>query len=473
MIRRKSVLDPADFAPLVEVPLSTGVGLLTLPTLHRQFARAAQKVHAAAPALACLEFLEVESSLECSGNGLVLAFWLRPKKQRALWAEGLPTGSELDALIRRDLKTLSMSIHEAQLRFDRLADKLRIQKASAAEERDAARTCGSLLENLTRNEERLVAILRRHGGSHLDIWIPGEGDVRFAFPLYAGGEVRRPNPQRLRARAKDFNRGVVTIFHISVQEQGEWLPLAGIEGGEIALTWNPVEVVDELAPITDAVRDGSYVEFTATLFEDAATRIPRRAELTGSSGLRPVHGREAVSLRVGHRSGMSRHGSRPGSGRVRQGASSRYFRITTASAGRSRCLEASLLGRPFLLGFLLRLRIELFEQILPDVSDVETESEVGRVQFDDRVRSQESGVLIADERPLLCLDFVLGRNEAEDVVESMLAHRHDHRSQFLIAIEDVQDVVQALDLVTRSVRPQHGSVAELVGPGVRHARLLR
>jgi hypothetical protein len=124
----------------------------------------------------------------------------------------------LDALIRRDLKTLSTSIREAQSQFDQIANKLRKQKASAAEDQDTARICESLLVYLTRDEERIAAILRRHGGSRLDILVPGEGDVRFAFPLFAGGEVRRPKPERLLARARNFNRGVVRIFHICVQE---------------------------------------------------------------------------------------------------------------------------------------------------------------------------------------------------------------------------------------------------------------
>ena len=218
MTRRKSSLDPADFAPLVEVPLGADVGPLTLPTLQRQFEMAAQKVNAAAPALACLECLEVQSSLAWNGKAHVVAFWLRTKKQAALWVGGPRTPSELDALIRRDLKTLSTSISEAQLRLDELAEKLRKQKASAAEERDVARICGSLLDCLTRDEERLAAMLRRRGGSRLDFLVPGQGDVRFVFPLFTGEEVRRPKPERLLARARNFNRGVVRIFHICVQE---------------------------------------------------------------------------------------------------------------------------------------------------------------------------------------------------------------------------------------------------------------
>jgi hypothetical protein len=320
MKRRKSSLDPADFAPLVEVPLPADVGPMTLPTLQRQFEMAAQKVNAAAPALACLECLEVESTLEWNGKVHVLAFWLRTKKQAALWAGGPQTPSELDALIRRDLKTLTTSIREAQLHLDQLADKLRKQKASAAEERDAAKLCGSLLDYLTRDEERLAAILRRHGGSRLDILVPGQGDVRFVFPLFAGGEVRRPKPERLLARARNFNCGFVQIFHICVHEEGEWRSLAGIDKGDIELTWNADEFVDELALIMEAARTGGFAEFTAILFEDALTGVPRRAELTGCSGVEHLNRREAVPARAGLRSGMSRRGGRPGADRVRHGA---------------------------------------------------------------------------------------------------------------------------------------------------------
>jgi hypothetical protein len=320
MSRRKSARDPAEFAPLVEVPLGADLGLLTRPTLNRQFAMAEHRVHAAAPALACLECLEAESSLEWSSNGPVIAFWLRTKKQQALWAGGSSTGCDLDALIRRDLKTLSKSIHEAQLRLDEIAEKLRKRGVPAAEERDAARTCESLLKNLTRDEERYRAILRRHGGSHLDFWVAGEGDVRFVFPLYAGEAVSRPSPQRLRARAKDFNRGLVRIFHISVQERGEWKPLRVVAKGDIALTWNEGEVNDEIAPIIDAVRNGGFAEFTATLFEDVTTGVARRAELTSLSGVTHVHKREAAPAWTGVQPGTVRHGGRPISDRVQQGA---------------------------------------------------------------------------------------------------------------------------------------------------------
>jgi hypothetical protein len=278
MSRRKRTLDPADFPPLVEVALDPGAGLMTREVLSRQCALADQRVHAAAPALACLDCLEIESALCWSGKALVLAYRLRMKKQVALWAGLVRTQTELDTLIRQDLQILSRSIVEAQNRLDRLADKLRQQRASAAEEREAARICVSMRETLTSEEEQIVAVLRRHAGRHLDLSVPVEGDMRFVFPPYEGGAVRRPSLVRLRARAETFNCESVHIFHISLQRHDEWQPLPTAEGAPIELVLNAAQDFEDVAPIIKAVWNKSFVEFTAILFVDALTGAPRRAE---------------------------------------------------------------------------------------------------------------------------------------------------------------------------------------------------
>jgi transcriptional regulator with XRE-family HTH domain len=82
------------------------------------------------------------------------------------------------------------------------------------------------------------------------------------------------------------------------------------------------------------------------------------------------------------------------------------------------------------LGFLLDLRVELFEQILPDVADFETEAKVWRVQFDhSRINQYERGVHTPDHATACKLARVLR------VPTAFLYSDDDRIAELLLAVE--------------------------------------
>ncbi len=276
MKRSKSILQKSELAPLVELSIVEHVKGLSPQKLLKRFNEAMELVLIAAPALPHLRCLDYEATLELQGDGLALAVWLKPKAQRNLWETSAPSSKDREKALRQDVCVLLESIVAAQARLDGLVAKVR----ERSEGWKAIRTIGDAIRlNLSGEEKRLLAFLRRHGGTTLDYWPPGAEELRFVFPLHPRAEVQRPSPVRLRARVKDFNRGCASIFHLNILDGSEWHPVVGLKDGEIELSWCAGEICQELTPILEAVRDGDYAEFTVTLFDAAASGVPLRAEL--------------------------------------------------------------------------------------------------------------------------------------------------------------------------------------------------
>jgi hypothetical protein len=299
-------LQKSELAPLVELLIVEHVKGLSPHKLLKRFNRALELVLTAAPALPHLRWLDYEATLELKGDGLAVAVWLKPKLQRNLWEARDPSPPDLEKALRQDVSLLVASIEAAQARLDGLVAKVRerSERWNAMQKiRDDIRL------SLSREEEHLLAPLRRHGGTTIDYCPPGADEVRSVLPLYPGAEVQRPVPVRLRARIRNFNRGSASIFHLSELDGSEWVPVVRLKNGDIALTWRVNEICEELAPIFEAVRDGAYAEFTATLFEDAASGVPIRAELWDGASLRRA---DRIDIAKVRRSGATRRAIRAG-----------------------------------------------------------------------------------------------------------------------------------------------------------------
>lgn len=301
MKRRKPSLDPARFPPLAEFPIKARGRYLTYKMIGCQVEAARQKVLAAAPAIAHLECLELDDSIERKGEGFAIAMFLVEKRQQELRLEPLLAGDDRDRALRRDIKALVDSVVETQARLDRLVALHRKDPSGLNETTPARALAGAMRTSLERDDERLLEVLRRHGGSALDLLLPDGDEIQTSFPFYPGGSASRSEPLLLRAIVKDFNCGYAKLFRVSREIGGEWAPVTGLKD-MLQIEWPQRTVNRATRALALAAMRGHFVDIPATLIEAGIPRIPVKAELNGQQSVTHVRaGRNEVkrSRRIG------------------------------------------------------------------------------------------------------------------------------------------------------------------------------